>query len=174
VPAPPPHFIVLMGVAGTGKTTVGKLVASELGWKYLEADDFHSAANKAKMAAGTPLTDDDRMPWLDAMRAAMDDVRRQGGHAVVTCSALKDAYRRRLLRALTPREVLLVFLRGDAATILARVSGRVGHFMKSNMVQSQLEILEPPADALTLDIDATPEDLAARIVAAARGPGAGQ
>ncbi len=157
----PPHIILLMGVAGSGKTTVGRLLASQLGWPYFEADDFHSAANKEKMARGIPLNDEDRAPWLAALRAQMDDCLANGRSAVFTCSALKQKYRDGLMGKSS--RVNLVYLAGDPATIQGRVGQRDGHYMKADMVQSQFAALEAPADALTLDIRETPEAIVAKI-----------
>ncbi len=164
--APTPRLLLITGVAGSGKTTIGKRAAAALGWPYFEADDFHSDTNRAKMAAGTPLTDEDRAPWLAAIRARMDEVRATGGHAVFTCSALKEKYREVLLGGTD--DVALVFLTADFETIHARVSGRPGHFMKGEMVRSQFEALEPPRDALTLDVRLAPDEILARVVAAVR------
>jgi gluconokinase len=141
-----------MGVAGSGKTTVGRALAESLGWPYFEADDFHSAANKAKMAAGTPLDDGDRAPWLAAIRAEIDTCRATGRSAVFTCSALKEKYRHALMHGAP--EVTLVYLHSDPATIGERVAGRKGHYMKAGMVESQFAALEPPAGALTFDVSA--------------------
>jgi gluconokinase len=163
----PPRIILIMGVAGSGKTTLGQRAAAALGWPYFEADDFHSPANRAKMASGTPLTDHDRAPWLAAIRAKMDEVRAAGGSAVFTCSALKASYRDTLLGG-EAHSVFLVFLNGDYETILARVSGRQGHFMKPELVKSQFETLEHPEDALELDIRETPEALLAKTLAAVK------
>ena len=138
-----------MGVAGSGKTTVGRGLAEALGWPYFEADDFHSAANKAKMTAGTPLDDTDRAPWLAAIRAEIDTCRATSRSAVFTCSALKEKYRRILMD--DAPEVTLVYLSGDPATIAERVAQRSGHYMKAGMVESQFAALEPPAGALTFD-----------------------
>src|SRR6478609_9951748 len=134
-------IVLIMGVAGSGKTTVGRQLAAELGWPYHEADDFHSAANKAKMAEGRPLDDTDRAPWLAAIRAAMDAGVAAGRSAVFTCSALKESYRH-VLTAGRP-EVRLVFLTGDRALLEARLAARPGHYMKAGMLDSQLAILEP-------------------------------
>lgn len=158
----PPRLILLMGVAGAGKTTVGRGLAAALGWAYHEADDFHSAANKAKMARGEPLDDADRAPWLAAIRAAMADCLAAGRPAVFTCSALKAQYRRALLDGLAG-PVALVHLTGDPALLLARLQGRTGHYMKPEMLASQLATLEPPADALVLDVARPPEQLVAEI-----------
>lgn len=157
----PIALVLLMGVAGSGKTTVGRQLATELGWPYHEADDFHSAANKAKMGRGEPLNDTDRAPWLAAIRAAMDACVAGGRSAVFTCSALKESYRQ-ILTAGRP-EVHLVFLTGDRALLQSRLESRPGHYMKAGMLDSQLAILEAPKDALTLDVNATPEQLVAEI-----------
>lgn len=154
-------IILLMGVAGSGKTTVGRLLAAELGWPYHEADDFHSAANKAKMGRGEPLDDADRAPWLAAIRAAMDECRAAGRSAVFSCSALKESYRSVLLEG--DAGVSLVCLAGERELLLARLQQRPGHYMKSAMLESQLAILEPPAGALTLDVRQTPAELATAI-----------
>lgn len=150
-----------MGVAGTGKTTIGRLLADSLGWDYREADDFHSAANKEKMARGIPLDDTDRAPWLAVIRAAMEASLAAGRPAVFTCSALKEQYRRVLLDGLAG--VALVHLTGDRALLLSRIQGRAGHYMKAGMLDSQLAILEPPAGVLTLDVAHAPAELVAEI-----------
>ena len=150
-----------MGVAGSGKTTIGRRLATGLGWPYFEADDFHSVANKDKMARGLPLDDRDRAPWLAAIRTTMDDCLATGRNAVFTCSALKNKYRRNLLDGVTG--VSLVYLAGDLATMQTRVNQREGHYMKTGMVQSQFDALEVPADALTLDARLAPEVIVAEI-----------
>ncbi len=155
------RLLLIMGVAGSGKTTLGRQLADDLGWAYHEADDFHSTANKDKMGRGIPLDDSDRAPWLAAIRAAMDSALASGQPAVFTCSALKETYRRILLDGL--RGVALVHLTGDPALLLARLRGRAGHYMKPAMLESQLAVLEPPADALTLDIARSPAELVAEI-----------
>ncbi|HWA24434.1 MAG TPA: gluconokinase [Lacunisphaera sp.] len=157
----PCSLILVTGVAGSGKTTVGRQLAAELGWPYHEADDFHSAANKAKMGRGEPLTDADRGPWLAAIRAAMDECRAAGRPAVFTCSALKAAYRHVLLDGTT--DTALVFLSGERDLLLSRLQQRSGHYMKPAMLESQLAILEPPAGALALDVRHTPAELVAEI-----------
>ncbi len=154
-------LLLVTGVAGSGKTTVGRLLAAELHWPYPEADDFHSAANKAKMARGVPLDDQDRAPWLAAIHDAMAAHLARGEPAVVTCSALKEQYRRTLLAGLDG--VGLVFLRGERSLLLSRLQGRSGHYMKPAMLDSQLEILEPPAQALALDVHEPPAALVAAI-----------
>ena len=154
-------IILLMGVAGSGKTTVGRQLAAELGWPYHEADDFHSAANKEKMARGVPLDDDDRAPWLAAIRAEIDTCLAAGRSAVFTCSALKEKYRRVLLDGAST--VFLFHLAGDLATLQARMDQREGHYMKAGMLQSQFAALEAPVGAITLDIRQPPEALVAEI-----------
>ena len=148
---------ILMGVSGSGKTTVGQLLASRLHCGFHDADEFHSAANKEKMHAGIPLTDEDRWPWLAAMRAAIDGARAEGRPHVFTCSALRQVYRDRL----TPPDggVTFVFMKGDAATIGGRLSARTDHFFNPALLQSQFETLEEPRNALVLDIRRTPEVL---------------
>lgn len=156
-----PRIILILGVAGSGKTTIGRRLAAELGWPYHEADDFHSAANQDKMARGIPLDDHDRAPWLASIRAAIDDCLATGRSAVFTCSALKDQYRQVLMA--NTSAVSLVYLAGDPATIQARVNQRQGHYLKAGLVQSQFEALEVPANALTLDTRQPPEKLVAEI-----------
>ncbi len=150
-----------MGVAGSGKTTLGRQLATELHWPYYEADDFHSAANKAKMGGGVPLTDEDRAPWLAAIRRAMDECAAQGRNAVFSCSALKEKYRHVLGDGLPG--LRLFFLSGDRELLLQRIQGRAGHYMKPGMLDSQLAALEAPAHALKLDISRSPEALVAEI-----------
>jgi gluconokinase len=155
-----PRIVLIMGVAGSGKTTIGQAVARELGWPYFEADDFHSAENRAKMAGGTPLNDSDREPWLGAIRGRMDACRNAGQSAVFTCSALKAKYR----AVLGDDDILLVHLTGDFDTILARVRQRQGHYMKDEMVRSQFEALEPPSGALSFDVKLAPDEIVEAIV----------
>ncbi|MFF4700988.1 gluconokinase [Streptomyces chattanoogensis] len=162
-----PHVIVVMGVAGTGKTTIGPLVAAALGVPYAEGDDFHPPANIAKMSAGVPLDDSDRRPWLDAIGAWAHD--RSGRGGVVSSSALKRAYRDRL-RAAAPGVVFL-HLTGDRALIEGRMAERTGHFMPTALLDSQFATLEPlGADeaGVAVDVSGTPQQIADRAVAALR------
>lgn len=154
-------ILLLMGVAGSGKTTIGRQLAASLGWTFRDADDFHPAANIAKMSAGLPLTDADRAPWLAAIRECIEGYLVRGENAVVTCSALKERYRRQLVT--DPERVKLVFLGGDFDLILKRLNQRKDHFMKPEMLRSQFEALEAPRDALRIDVAAAPDAIVARI-----------
>ena len=150
-----------MGVTGVGKTTVGQCLAQTLGWRFHDADDFHPPANKAKMNAGVPLTDEDRWPWLRALRAVIEQALDEDAGAVVTCSALKRAYRDVLAGGLTG--VRYVHLTGDPRIVAERLAGRRGHFMNPALLESQIATLELPADALDVDIAMTPDEQVAFI-----------
>ncbi len=150
-----------MGVAGSGKTTIGEKLAAALGWKFRDADEFHPPANIAKMATGVPLTDDDRQPWLHSIRGFIDDCVQRGENAVVTCSALREIYRQVLTKGRP--EVRLVHLAGDFDLILQRLGRRAGHFMKADMLESQFATLEPAGDALTIDVAQPPDAIVAEI-----------
>lgn len=153
-------LILVMGVAGSGKTLIGSMLAQSLGWTFADADQFHSAANIQKMAAGVPLTDADREPWLSAMREAIDTWTKSGTNAVLACSALKQGYRDRLTNGIQNR---IVYLKGDPQLILSRLLLRRDHFMKPAMLSSQLADLEEPADAIVLDIANSPAQIVAEI-----------
>lgn len=146
------QLLLVTGVSGSGKTTVGRLAAAEFGWAFHDADDYHPPANVAKMSAGIPLDDEDRAPWLAAIRAAIEANLATGKGAVFACSALKQSYRKTLCGGL--EAVGLVFLRGDRETLMARMQSRDGHFMKPEMLDSQLAVLEepPPGEAIRIDI----------------------
>jgi gluconokinase len=154
--------IVIMGVSGAGKTTVGSLLASKLHWSFRDGDEFHPAANVAKMASGSPLTDDDRWPWLQAIHAYLSKTLAGGSSAVVACSALKAEYRRRLADGLPV--VRFVHLSGTPELLAQRVEGRRDHFMPPGLLGSQLAILEAPSDALVVDIAQSPEALTEEII----------
>ncbi|MBC6989414.1 gluconokinase [Hymenobacter sp. BT491] len=157
-----PVYIV-MGVSGSGKTTVGRLLAGQLALPFYDADDFHSAANVAKMRAGTPLTDADRQGWLADLAAGITSWERAGG-AVLACSALKESYRR-TLQAGAQNPLRWVFLEGSAELLRARLQARQGHYMGAALLDSQLATLEPPAYALRLPLEGQmPETLVAQIV----------
>ncbi|MEU6824597.1 gluconokinase [Streptomyces atriruber] len=163
-----PHVVVVMGVAGTGKTTIGPLLADRLGVPYAEGDDFHPPANIQKMSSGTPLTDDDRWPWLDAIGTWAHG--RAGLGGVVSSSALKRSYRDRL-RAEAPG-IVFVHLTGDRALIEDRMSHRQGHFMPTALLDSQFATLQPlGADEAGVDVDVSgdPEEIAGRAFEALRG-----
>jgi gluconokinase len=155
-------IILLMGVAGSGKTTLGRLLAADLGWPFYDADDFHPPANVAKMAAGTPLTDDDRAPWLAALRQRIEQSLASGENAILACSALKAAYRH-ILQPVPTEPIHLVYLRGTPELLASRLATRTGHFMKPAMLDSQLATLEEPADAVIADIAQPPAILIAKI-----------
>jgi gluconokinase len=154
--------LVLMGVSGSGKTTVGKVLARGLGWTFVEADEFHSAANVAKMRAGIPLTDADRRPWLDALRVRIDRACTEGENVVLACSALKHAYQDYLERD-DPACVHYIYLHGSEELLRKRLAERQGHFMNPQLLHSQFETLEPPAEALRVDVSPPPEAIAAEI-----------
>lgn len=153
---------IIMGVAGAGKSTIGEALAQVWGATFADADDFHPSANVAKMAAGNPLSHDDRWPWLDALNAHLLS-QPQDARLVLACSALKDVYRERLTRGLA--EVTWLWLDGSAELLAERLRGRANHFMSVEMLQSQLDTLETPAEAVRLDISESVEE----IVKAARG-----
>lgn len=153
--------VIVMGVAGSGKTTVGQALAGDLGWIFADADDFHSAASRAKMAANHPLDDADRAPWLARLRTQIEAWTKQGANAVLACSALKESYRVTLTADL--EEVRTVYLYGDKELILSRLNRRSNHYMPPTLLDSQLATLEPPRDALALDVAATPSELVSRI-----------
>jgi carbohydrate kinase (thermoresistant glucokinase family) len=161
-----PSVLVIMGVSGSGKSTIAELLARELGWPFRDADEFHPRANVEKMKSGVPLTDADRWPWLHAIAAFIDETRARGEHAIVTCSALKRAYRRIIIGE--RRDVRLVYLKGDQALIASRLASRHGHFMPPALLQSQFDALEEPgADErpITVPIDPRAEEIASRILA---------
>lgn len=162
-------ILVVMGVAGSGKTTVGQLLASRLGCVYAEADDFHPPANVAKMATGTPLTTEDRLPWLRAIGRWIDEKVVRGEPGVVTCSALRREYRDLLRRP----QVRFVHLRGDRDLVARRLAARNGHFFKPALLESQYSALEEPGPdegAVSVTVDLPPSELVDRILAALIAP----
>ncbi|MFF9909157.1 gluconokinase, GntK/IdnK-type [Streptomyces sp. NPDC013457] len=160
-----PQVVLLVGVAGSGKTTVGRLLAERLGWAYEDADEFHSDADRALMAAGHPLSDRDREPWLRAVRERMDQVIAARRQAVVSCSALKRAYRDRLLAGRP--EVLLVYLHGSRELLRSRLAARHGHFFPAELSDSQFATLqepEPDEHAVVVEVDRPPEAVVATVL----------
>ncbi len=156
-------ILVLMGVSGSGKTTVGKVLAQTLGWSFDEADDYHSEANKAKMHRGEPLTDADRRPWLHALAARIDQARDRHENLVLACSSLKHEYQVYLRQDLDI--VHYVYLQGSETLIRERLSHRTGHFMNPSLLDSQFEALEPPEHAVRVEIGPPPGALADEIIA---------
>lgn len=151
-----------MGVSGSGKTTIGTLLAERLGLPFFDADDFHSEERKAKMRRGEPLTDEDRAPWLATLAARIHEWD-QGGGAVLGCSALRAGYRETLRSG--SANVEWVFLKGSRELLLSRMRGRQGHYMPAALLDSQLATLEEPADVITVSIDDTSEGLVDAILA---------
>jgi gluconokinase len=160
-----PGAVVVMGVSGSGKSTVGDALAKRLGWRYEDGDKFHPASNVAKMSAGQPLTDEDRWPWLRAIATEIDRLIAAGEHAVIACSALRRTYRDILVHG--RGDVRIVYLFGAQALIAERLSNRKGHFMPPGLLASQFGTLEPPtADerAITVSIDASIEIIVEEIL----------
>ena len=159
-----PRILVIMGVSGSGKTTVGQALAARLGWTFVEGDRLHPPENVAKMQSGRPLDDNDRAPWLAAIAALIADWERRGIRGIVTCSALKRRYRDQIIGG--RREVRLVYLEGSHTLLAERLAGRRGHFMPASLLDSQFAALEPPSadeNALTVGVDAPVEAIVDRI-----------
>lgn len=158
-------IVVVMGVSGCGKSTVGQKIAERLGCAFRDGDEFHSDANRAKMHAGIPLNDEDRKPWLESIRAYMDETTRGGGSLVVACSALKQRYRD-VLRgtAANGGTTEFVYLKGDFDLLQGRLSARKDHFFNPNLLRSQFDALEEPTDAIVVDIALPPESIVDKAV----------
>ena len=139
-----------MGVAGSGKSTLGKALAEQLDWKFLDADDFHPLENVAKMSAGIPLTDSDRTPWLDSLNRQLTSILAESHNPVLACSALKQEYRAQLMMGLNG--IVVIYLKGSYELIRSRLLARESHFMKETMLQSQFEALEEPEAAVVLNV----------------------
>jgi gluconokinase len=151
-------IVVVMGVSGSGKSTIGALLAERLGWEFLDADEFHPAQNVAKMSAGIPLEDADRWPWLERLNEAL----RQRGNAVLACSALKTSYRQMLCKDVDCR---IVHLRGDLKLLRARLQARTHRYMPASLLESQFAALEPPAGAIDVDVARPAQECVAAILA---------
>jgi gluconokinase len=160
-----PHVIVMMGVSGSGKSTIASMLAHRLGWVYEDGDWLHPKSNVEKMHHGEPLTDEDRWPWLKAIAEWIDETRQAGGHGVVACSALKRAYRDILIDGRP--DVRLVFLKGDQELIARRIAARDDHFMPASLLDSQFKTLEEPAadeHPITVSIAPHPREIVDAIV----------
>jgi gluconokinase len=157
-------ILVLMGVTGSGKTTIGRLLASRMAWEYAEGDDYHSKENVAKMHAGIPLTDEDRMPWLRVLHQVLLDWYKSGKSGVLACSALKQAYRDVLAEGIPPSDIRFVLLEAPKEVLLERLKHRADHFMNPALLDSQLATLEVPSDALRVSAVQSPEDAVQQIL----------
>jgi gluconokinase len=148
-------ILILMGVSGAGKTTIGELLARDLGWPFHDGDDFHPQMNIDKMRRGVPLTDDDRAAWLAALRQLIDRLLQERQSAIIACSALRQTYRKRLQG--DDRDIQFVYLKGDPALIRRRLQERQGHFMKAGLLANQFETLEEPHEVITVDVSRAPQ-----------------
>ncbi len=155
------QIVIVMGPSGAGKTTVGQRLAEALGWTFVEGDDLHSAANIAKMDAGIPLSEADRLPWLTALRHRIEQLLSAGEPAVIACSALRERHRARL--RVVPERIHFVYLKADAKLLKERLETRTDHFMTARMLDSQLAAFEEPGDALVIDASLPLEKLVARL-----------
>lgn len=156
------RFLVIMGVSGSGKTTVGKALALKMGWDFYDADDFHPQENITKMENGIPLTDSDRVPWLDALHDLIESCLVRNRPGILACSALKESYRQKLLDG--NNDVRLLYLKGSYELIWSRMAARKDHYMKPEMLRSQFETLEEPVDALTVDISPSVDEIVQEIL----------
>ena len=153
-------FILVMGVTGSGKTTIGTLLAAAMGWPFYDADDFHSPNNIRKMASGVPLTDEDRGPWLEELRELISGHNKRGQNGVLACSALKDAYRRTLC---ADADVAVVYLKAHPDLIRSRLDSRSGHYMPQRLIGSQFLDLEEPKEGIIIDAAWPPEQIVGAI-----------
>lgn len=158
-----PRTLIVMGVSGCGKSLIGSRLAEKLGGVFEDADDFHSEANKAKMRAGIPLTDEDRWPWYASLRARIEEMRTSTLIYVLACSALKQIYRAKLLADDPSDQLTFLFLEGSREVIFSRMAARQGHYMPITLLDSQLAILEKSPDLLAIPLDQTPEQILAEI-----------
>ncbi len=156
-------ILVLMGVSGVGKTTIGKLLSARTGWLFEDADDYHSEANRQKMASGVPLTDEDRLPWLQALNARMVEHLDHKEQAILACSALREKARSALSRGLPGGQIQFVLLHASPQLIEQRILARHHQYMNPKLLPSQLATLEEPEDAWRISVAGTPEDTVAEI-----------
>jgi gluconokinase len=161
-------IVVLMGVSGVGKTTIGKLLAARTGWKFEDADDYHPDENRKKMAAGIPLTDADQKPWLRALRERMVQYRQKGESVILACSALKQQYRDLLADGFAKNEMRFVYLHGPTALIKERIESRHHPYMNPDLLDSQLATLEVPSDAWSISVTGSPEEAVEEVLARLR------
>lgn len=167
-------ILILMGVSGIGKTTLGQLLTRRTGWPFEDADDFHPESNKRKMAAGIPLNDADRAPWLAALHRRMVECRAAGQSVILACSALKEGYRKTLAEGFTAAEMRFVYLHAPEELIAEHIAKRHHQYMNPNLLRSQLDTLEEPTDANTwpVAVTGTPEEAVDVILSRLRGVGA--
>ena len=156
------RFLILMGVSGSGKTTVGKALASKLGWEFYDADHFHPPENITKMEQGTPLNDSDRAPWLTSLHDLIESCLARNRPGILACSALKERYRQTLLEG--NDGVLLIYLKGSYELLWSRMSARTDHYMKPEMLQSQFEALEEPSEAIIIDVSHSVDEIVQQIL----------
>jgi gluconokinase len=166
---------IVMGVSGSGKTTVGKALSKRFGWKYYEGDEYHPAGNIEKMKRGIPLDDEDRLPWLQSLRKIIEEAANKNENIVIACSALKEAYRE-ILRGHVPdlplsanNEVKFIYLKGSYNTIKERMEKRPDHFFKPEMLKSQFNTLEEPQDAIIIDISKPNQETISDVIESVRG-----
>ena len=157
-------ILVLMGVTGSGKTTIGKLLAAETGWRYADADDFHSEANKAKMHAGIPLTDEDRQPWLATLHQLLLGWYEAGISGILGCSALKRSYREELIPQIPPVNIRFILLDASRPVLEGRLKKRRNHYMNPELLQSQLDTLEVTPDIMRVCAEGPPEKIVQEIL----------
>ena len=155
-------IVLVMGVAGAGKTTIGEALARHLGWRFIDADDYHPRQNVAKMEAGIPLDDADRRPWLQDLNKELCTTDVVSENAVIACSALKQSYRERLAQGI--HDFRIVYLHGSLELIRSRMATRTHRYMPAALLESQFATLEPPAGAISIDVSVTPSDCVAAIV----------
>ena len=156
------RFFIVMGVSGSGKTSVGKSLAGRLGWDYYDADDFHPPANIVKMGSGIPLDDSDRVPWLAALHDLISSSLQADRPGVLACSALKERYRQHLIGDQV--DVQIIYLKGSYELIWSRMEKRTDHYMKPHMLRSQFETLEEPTNAVTIDISRSVDEIVQEII----------